>query len=270
MHGSARRLTAVLAHPDDESLGIGGSLAAYAASGIETYLLTATRGERGRFFTNENRPSDEEVGKAREAELRAAARELGIREVEQLGYRDGALDEADPGEAIRRIVAHLRRVRPQVVVTFDPFGAYGHADHVAISQLTAAAVNAAADATFDADGAPPQVAKFYYFVTTAHRWTAYQAAFKQLKSHVDGEERSATAWPAWAVSAEIDTREHWKTAWRAVRRHESQIAVYAGLDVLTQAQHEALWGTGTFYRVFSRVNGGRARETDLFEGIAEE
>jgi len=267
MNASPQRLMAVLAHPDDESLGIGGSLAGYAARGVEIYLVTATRGERGRFFTNENRPTDDEVGRVREGELRAAARELGIREVSLLDYRDGSLDEADPSEAVRRIVAHLRRVRPQVVVTFDPFGAYGHADHVAISQLTTAAVHAAADATFETDAAPHQVPKFYYFVTTARRWTAYQAAFKQLTSRVDGEERAATAWPAWAVSAEVDTREHWMTAWRAVRRHESQIAVYAGLDNLTQEQHEALWGTGTFYRVFSRVNGGRTRETDLFEGI---
>jgi LmbE family N-acetylglucosaminyl deacetylase len=267
MQASPRRLMAVLAHPDDESLGIGGSLATYAARGIETYVLTATRGERGRFFTNENRPTDAEVGQVREGELRAAARELGVREVALMGYGDGALDEADPLEAVRRIVAHLRRVRPQVVVTFDPFGAYGHADHVAICQLTTAAVHAAADATFEADDAPHQVSKLYYFVTTALRWTAYQAAFKKMTSRVDGEERSATAWPAWAVSAEVDTRQHWMTAWQAVRRHESQIAVYAGLDDLTPEEHEALWGTGTFYRVFSRVNGSRAQETDLFDGV---
>ncbi|MEP7002684.1 MAG: PIG-L deacetylase family protein [bacterium] len=264
---SPLRLMTVLAHPDDEALGIGGTLAMYAARGVETYVVTATRGERGRFFTNENRPSDAEVGRVREGELLAATRELGVREVTQLDYVDGTLEEADPQEAIGNIVAQLRRVRPQVVVTFDPFGAYGHADHIAISQLTTAAVHAAADCSFDRGTEPHSVSKLYYFVTTSVRWMAYQTAFKQMKIRVDGEERGATAWPALAVSAEIDTREYWKTAWRAVRRHESQMAVYEGLDDLTPAQHEALWGSGTFYRVFSRVNGGHARETDLFAGL---
>lgn len=267
MQSSSLRLMAVLAHPDDEALGIGSTLATYAARGVETYVVTATRGERGRYFTNEHRPSDAEVGRAREEELRASARELGVREVALLDYLDGQLDQAEPNEAVGRIVSQLRRVRPQVVVTFDPFGAYGHADHVAISQLTTAAVHAAADSAFSTDAGPHRVSKLYYFVTTAHRWTAYQAAFKQLTSRVDGEERAAVTWPSWAVSAEIDARQAWPTAWRAVRCHESQLAAYAGLEELTAAQHEAIWGSGTFYRVFSRVNGGRAREADLFEGV---
>lgn len=258
---------AVLAHPDDEALGIGSTLATYAASGVETFVVTATRGERGRFFSNEHRPSDAEVGRVREAELRASARELGVCDVALLDYMDGHLDQAEPHEAVGRIVAQLRRVRPHVVVTFDPFGAYGHADHVAISQLTTAAVHAAADSAFPDDAEPHRVSKLYYFVTTAQRWAAYQAAFKQLTSLVDGEVRAAVTWPAWAVSAQVDARDAWATAWRAVRCHESQLAVYAGLDQLTPEQHEALWGSGTFYRVFSRVNGGRAREEDLFTGL---
>jgi LmbE family N-acetylglucosaminyl deacetylase len=266
MHDPLRLMT-VLAHPDDESLGVGGTLALYAARGVETYVVTATRGERGRYFTNEDRPSDEEVGRVREAELRAAARVLGVREVALLDYPDGALDRAEPREATARIVAHLRRVRPHVVVTFDPFGAYGHPDHVAICQLTTAAVAAAADPSFDAAAAPHQVAKLYYFVTDEARWAAYQAAFKALVSRVDGVERRALAWPDWAVSARIDTRDQREVVWRAVRQHETQLAVYAGLDALTPEHHEALWGVGTFYRASSLVNGGREPETDLFAGI---
>ena len=75
------RLMCVLAHPDDESLGTGGTLAKYAAEGVETYLVTATRGERGRFGDNGEPPGPEVVGRTREAELRAAAKELGVREV---------------------------------------------------------------------------------------------------------------------------------------------------------------------------------------------
>jgi len=267
MSSAPLRLMAVMAHPDDESLGVGGTLAAYAAQGVETYVITATRGERGRYFTNEQRPSDAEVGRAREAELRAAAAELGVREVEFLDYMDGTLDQADSREVVSRIVSHLRRVRPQVVITFDPFGAYGHADHVAICQFTTAAVFAAADVAFPAEGAPHRVSKLYYFVTTARQWTAYQQAFKRLTSTVDGEERAAVAWPRWAVSAEIDTRRHAGTVWRAASLHESQLAQYARLGELTPEQHEGLWSSGTYYRVFTTGYGGRALESDLFAGV---
>jgi LmbE family N-acetylglucosaminyl deacetylase len=263
-----RRLVAVLAHPDDESLGVGGALATYAARGVETYVVTATRGERGRFFTNENRPDDAEVGRVREAELRAAARELGVRDVTLLDYLDRELDRADPIEAVGRIVAQLRRVRPQVVVTFDPFGAYGHPDHVAICQLTTTAVTVAADATYDAGaGAPHAVSKLYYFVNDEPKWAAYQAAFKTLVSRVDGVERRATPWPDWSISATLDTRPYADRVWRAVRRHETQMAIYQSLEGLTPEQHAALWGRLTFYRAASLVNGGRERETDLFAGV---
>lgn len=266
-----RKLMAVLAHPDDESLGVGGTLAAYAAAGAATYVVTATRGERGRFFTNENRPSDEEVGRVREAELRAAARELGVREVVLLDYRDGDLDRAEPREAVRRIVAELRRVRPQVVLTFDPFGAYGHPDHVAICQFATAAVAAAGSAAYDDDGAAPhQVSKLYYFVSNEGAWAAYQAAFKTLVSRVDGRERRAVPWADWAISARVDTRDHWPTVWAAVQQHRTQLAVYGQLGALTAEHHEALWGSQTFYRALSLVNGGRDTETDLFDGIDAE
>jgi LmbE family N-acetylglucosaminyl deacetylase len=263
----ALRLMAVLAHPDDESLGLGGALARYAAEGVETHVVTATRGERGRFFTNENRPSDDEVGLVREAELRAAARVLGVREVALLDYVDGRLDRAAPREAVGRIVEHLRDRRPQVVVTFDPFGAYGHPDHVAICQLTTAAVAAAADPGFRSAAPPHAVAKLYYLVTGEAAWAAYQAAFKTLVSRVDGEERRAMPWPDWAITTAVDTRAYWETVWRAVRCHETQLAVYQRLGELTPADHEALWGTQTFYRAMSLVNGGRARESDLFAGL---
>lgn len=262
----ALRLMAVLAHPDDESLGVGGTLAHYAASGVETCVVTATRGERGRFHDNANRPDDEQVGRVRERELRAAARDLGVRDVALLGYRDGELDRADVREAVGRIVEHLRRVRPHVVLTFGPDGAYGHPDHIAISQLTAAAVLAAADASFGS-GPPYRVAKLYFMGWPARLWEIYQTAFRKLVSTVDGVERHATPWPDWALTTRIDAGAHWQTVWRAVRRHETQMALYQGLDELTPAQHRVLWGEQYFYRVLSSVSGGRDRETDLFDGL---
>ena len=106
------KLLAVLAHPDDESLGFGGTLAKYAREGVETHLVTAARGERGRFFGHGKDADPAEVGPVREAELRAAADVLGIREVALLGYGDAVLDQTDPATAIRAIAAHIRRIRP--------------------------------------------------------------------------------------------------------------------------------------------------------------
>src|SRR5580765_5998161 len=164
------RLMAVLAHPDDESLGFGGVLARYAAEGVEVTVVTATRGERGRYRGERDgplHPGPEGLGRIREAELRAATRVLGVREPILLGYPDGALDQADPGEAISRIAGHLRSVRPDVVLTFAPDGAYGHPDHIAISQLTGAAIVTAADARARLPGESSgmethAVSKFYY------------------------------------------------------------------------------------------------------------
>jgi LmbE family N-acetylglucosaminyl deacetylase len=112
----------VLAHPDDESLGTGGVLAKAAAEGVATYLVTATRGERGRFGDGTERPSPAIVGHTRAEELLAAGRELGLKDVQFLDYPDGGLDGVDSNEAMSRIVCHLRRVRPHVVVTFGPEG----------------------------------------------------------------------------------------------------------------------------------------------------
>src|SRR5580700_3115315 len=88
------RLMCVLAHPDDESLGTGGALAKYASEGIGTYVVTATRGEQGRYDDTGRSPGPEIVARTREAELRAAANELGVREIAFLDYHDAELDRA--------------------------------------------------------------------------------------------------------------------------------------------------------------------------------
>jgi len=203
--------------------------------------------------------------------LRAAATVLGVRDVSLLDYYDQHLDRANPGEAIGAIARHLRRGRPDVVVKFGPEGAYGHPDHIAISQFTSAAIVAAADAHFPFEGVDPglphSVSKFYFIAWGAEIWDAYQAAFRKLVSKVDGVERQATAWPEWAITTEVDTRSVWGTVWQAISCHESQVTAYEQLRNLSHEHHETLWGRQSFYRVFSTVNGGRARETDLFEGL---
>jgi LmbE family N-acetylglucosaminyl deacetylase len=261
------RLMAVLAHPDDESLGFGGTFARYAAEGVGTYLVTATRGERGRYYHNDGRPSDAEVGRVRERELRAAAADLGIREVSLLDYLDGQVDAAPVHEIVGRIAGHLRRVRPHVVITFGMDGAYGHPDHVAISQFTSAAVVAAADPASAVDGAPHAVAKLYHNGFPARIWDLYQRVFKRLVSVVDGVERSPHPHPGWMLTTVVDAREHWPQVWQAVQRHETQLAVYAGLGELDASEHALLWGEQHYMRMMSTVNGGRRRERDLFEGL---
>jgi LmbE family N-acetylglucosaminyl deacetylase len=260
----------VLAHPDDESLGTGGALAKCATEGVATYLVTATRGERGRFGDSKESPGPEIVGKAREAELLAAAKELGIREVSFLDYLDGALDQVDTAEAIGRIASHLRRVKPQVVITFGPDGAYGHPDHIAISQLTTAAIVCAADPMLGPQPAttePHPVSKLYFIAWSRNKWTAYQAALRKLVFNVDGEERQAVPWPDWAITTVIDTSKVWPTVWRAVSCHKTQMTIFRQLERLSEEHQRSLWGTQEFYRVFSSVNGGRVQESDLFEGL---
>jgi len=266
------RLMAVLAHPDDESLGVGGVLAKYAAEGVEVYLVTATRGEGGRYHEHRDgpgHPGPERLGEIREAEVRCAAQALGVRGFWLLGYKDGRLDEANPREIVSRIAGRIREVRPQVMLTFPPDGAYGHPDHIAICQFTTAAVLAAADPahTTDPAGMPHTVSKLYYMVNSPARWEVYQYVFKRLASTVDGVERLAHAWPEWEITTLVDTTAHWEIAWKAVSCHDSQIAVYERLKDLDPERHRVLWGMQEFYRALSTVNGGRAKERDLFEGL---
>lgn len=259
----------VLAHPDDESLGFGGTLARYSEEGVQTYLLTATRGERGRYYEPEQMPGLEVVGRTRETELRRAANVLGVHETSLLGYIDGDLDQADPRKIENQIAAHIRRVRPQLVLTFGPDGAYGHPDHIAVSQFTSAAIVLAADPSMRvrSDSEPHRVSKLYHMAWSARKWGAYQRVFKKLTSHVDGVERETVPCPDWQITTVLDTASYWETVWRAVQCHNTQISSYGSLSKLTDEQHRELWGTQEYYRVFSTVNGGRRIEADLFEGL---
>jgi LmbE family N-acetylglucosaminyl deacetylase len=265
------KLMCVLAHPDDESLATGGILAKYAASGVQTYLIMATRGERGWPGLDADYPGPQALGRLREAELRAAAQVLGLREVVFLDYQDGALDRADHAEAIAKIVTHLRRVRPHVVVTFDPNGMYGHPDHIAISQLTTTAVMAAADPSYHGltTGSPHRVAKLYYRAFLQAEQVAYEATFGRLVMPVDSIERRFTAWPEWAITTRIETSAYGEQVWQAVKCHRSQVPDYPKLKALADEVHTRLWATQTYYRAMSLVNGGRVVEDDLFAGLSE-
>lgn len=263
------KLMCILAHPDDESLGNGGMLAKYAAEGIEIHLVVATRGERGWPGEESEYPGLETLGKLREAEVRAAANVLGLHSVYFLDYLDGDLDEAHPAEVIAKIVGYLRLVRPDVVVTFGPFGSYGHPDHIAISQFTTAAIVEAAnqESLYYRDQAAHSVSKLYYMAETAEVFGVYQSVFGDLAMHIDGVERGIVTWPGWSVTTRIDTWSYSQTVARAISCHRTQLPAYYVLEDLSQEQRETLWGTQCYYRAFSLVNGGGKVEDDLFAGL---
>ena len=267
-------LLCILAHPDDESMGTGGLLAKYAAEGIQTSLVVATRGERGWQGTWPGSPAENPgitaLGELREVELAAAAQVLGLAAVHYLDYVDGELDQADPTEIIGRLVTHVRKIRPSVVVTFGPDGNYGHPDHIAISQFTTAALVCAADVAYgDPEGLTPyRVPKLYYFVDTEGMWELLKPYIDgEIGMEVDGVWRQMITWPAWQVTTRIDADAYWRQALTAVQCHRSQLSTLPPLDELPDAVNAKIWGQHTLYRAYSLVNGGREVETDLFAGL---
>ncbi len=266
---TALKLMCVLAHPDDESLGNGGILAKYAAEGIKTYLVTATRGERGWFGDERDYPGPETLGKLRENELLDAAEVLDIGYVDFLDYIDGDLDSAHPAEVIAKIVGHIRHTRPDVIVTFGPDGGDGHPDHIAISQFTTAAIVEAANpnSVYYQNMAPHCISKLYYMTVSEEVSTVYQSVFGNMVMHIDEAKRSLVKQPDWLVTTRIDTWKYWRTVSRAISCHQTQLPAYHVLEQLSEEQRKMLWGTGCYYRAFSLVNGGRKVEEDMFEGL---
>jgi len=263
------RLMCVLAHPDDESMGTGSTLAKYYAEGVETYLVAATRGEKGWTGSEADNPGPAALGKIRQAELLAAAQVLGLRQVYFLDYIDGELDQVDSAEAVQKITRYLRLVRPQVVITFGPDGNYGHPDHIAISQYTTAATVCAADVEYaDREKLPPhRVSKLYYITDTRQMWEDIEEIIGEIHMPVDGVVRKPVLWEEWAITARINGDQYWRQALKAVLCHQSQIDDFGDLSRLTDDQNRRLWGDRTYYRAYSLVNGGRNHEDDLFAGL---
>lgn len=172
-----KKILAVLAHPDDESFGLGGTLALYARRGYETYYVCATRGEAGS-ADPEFLDGFKDTAELRTNELMRAAKELGLKEVIFLGYRDSGMPGMEANqhpdaqinhpieEVAGRIVKHIRTIKPDVVVTFDPIGGYRHPDHIHIHKATVLAFANADDETFypeHGEGFRPQALYFQVF-----------------------------------------------------------------------------------------------------------
>ena len=174
MNNSIPTLLAVLAHPDDESFGLGGTLALYARKGFNVYLVCATRGEVGT-VDPEHMHGFKSIAELREAELRCAAEHLGLKDVFFLDYRDsgmpGTEDNKHPDaqvvhpvdEVAGRVVKYIRMLKPDVVLTFDPMGGYRHPDHIHIHQATVLAFEKSDDASFHPESGSPFKPTSLYF-----------------------------------------------------------------------------------------------------------
>lgn len=176
MSTEKRKLLVVMAHPDDETFGTGGTLAYYASKGVDVHLICATRGEVGD-VEPELLKGFESVADLRENELRCAAETLGLTKVHMLEYRDsgmpGSIDNVHPRalaaapveQVAGEIVHFIRELKPEVVITFDPIGGYHHPDHIAIHNATVKAFYAAADGDQYKDGLAPFQSQKLYFHT---------------------------------------------------------------------------------------------------------
>ena len=281
----AKRLLAVLAHPDDESFGMGGTLALYAQRGVEVHLICATRGEAG-MMDAEHLQGYTSTADKRETELRCAARILGLREVHFLDYRDsgmpGSADNQHPqalvaaptAEVSLKIARLIRRIKPQVVLTFDPIGGYRHPDHIAIHQATLLAVEYAGDAALETDGLAPYRPEKLYYHTISRRFLRMAVRLMPLfgkdptrwgkNGDIDLKSLAIEDFPTHAVVDFTPVRE---LKAEASACHSSQGG--AGLA-------QGIWGLimrvagnrETFMRAYpAPVNG--AVERDLFSGIQD-
>jgi N-acetyl-1-D-myo-inositol-2-amino-2-deoxy-alpha-D-glucopyranoside deacetylase len=230
-------LLAVYAHPDDEAFGTGGTIARYASEGIKTYLVCATRGEVGE-ISDPSLATPETLGQVREGELRCAAETMGITELIFLDYRDSGMVGTDENQDARafinapaeEVVAHLvaiiRRLRPQVVATFEPNGGYGHPDHISIHHHTVAAFHAAAKAEFHPElGQPWQASRLYYTAIPRSFFTEMRRQLEALgedTSDFDRFDDPSIGWPDDQVNVRLDVSSTVNSKWEALNCHRTQ------------------------------------------------
>jgi len=287
-----RRLLLVHAHPDDETIGTGAVMAKYAAEGALVTLVTCTLGEEGEVLVPElshlASDRDDALGPHRIEELAVACEALGVTDHRFLGgpgrWRDSGMMgtpqndrpdvfwQADPDEATRALVEVLREVRPQVVVTYDSNGGYGHPDHVQAHRVTVAAVDAAADPAYAPElGESWTTEKLYW---TAIPKSVLQAGIDHLKQTgdstffgVDSADDLPFGNPDDEVTTEVDARDHLDRKVAAMRAHATQIAVDGPFFALSDNVGQQAMGVEYFVR--ARPNADiaerdRVREADLF------
>ncbi|MEV5411614.1 N-acetyl-1-D-myo-inositol-2-amino-2-deoxy-alpha-D-glucopyranoside deacetylase [Thermopolyspora sp. NPDC052614] len=300
---SDRRLLLVHAHPDDESIGTGATMAKYAAEGAHVTLVTCTLGEEGEIIPPElaHLAADREdrLGEHRIGELAAACAALGVSDHRFLGgagrWRDSgmmgvasnddprAFWRADLDEAAGELVKIIREVRPQVLVTYDENGFYGHPDHIQAHRVAWRAFELAADPGFG-DGDPWPIAKFYH--TALPKSVMKRSAEALRESDVgflpaDTFDDLSFGCPDEDVTTEIDAREYVEAKLAAMRAHATQIVVRGPWFALSNNIGQEALGVEHFILragVPGRSRGGAPyetggigepydREDDLFAGV---
>ncbi|MGY1703783.1 N-acetyl-1-D-myo-inositol-2-amino-2-deoxy-alpha-D-glucopyranoside deacetylase [Geodermatophilus sp. SYSU D00697] len=291
-----RRLLLVHAHPDDETINNGATMARYVAEGAAVTLLTCTLGEEGEVLVPELEllaaDHADQLGGYRISELRAAMEALGVTDWRFLGgpgrYRDSgmmgtpandkprAFWRADLDEAVAHAVAVVREVRPQVVVTYDENGGYGHPDHIQAHRVAMGAVDAAADAGYRPDlGEPWEVAKVYWCCMPRSVLREGIEAMRALGEaspfdDLGDVEEVPFAVPDEQVAAAVDGRAYAAQKDAAMRAHPTQITVDGPFFALSNNLGQEVLGT-EYYRL---VRGERGpvgpdgREDDLFAGLS--
>jgi N-acetyl-1-D-myo-inositol-2-amino-2-deoxy-alpha-D-glucopyranoside deacetylase len=267
-HKDGHRLLLVHAHPDDESIGTGVTMARYAAEGAQVTLVTCTRGELGEVIPPELAylaKDGDLLAAHRITELAAACAALGITDQRFLGgpgrWRDSGMMglpdndspdcfwQADVVTAAAQLAQVILDVRPQVLVTYDANGFYGHPDHIQAHRVSIAAMALASDA---GQARPWQVSRFY--VTAMPRSVAEAAGVAHFVPFVPDEQ----------VTTEIDGSAYLDAKTAAMRAHATQIVVDGDRFALSSGRWQPLLGT-EFYTL---LNGTPScTEYDLFAGL---
>lgn len=274
-------LLVALAHPDDESFGMGGTLAYYASLGVEVHLLCATKGEVGE-VTSDQLKGFNTIADLRESELRCAAKHLGLKEVHFLGYRDsgmqGSPDNTHPqalafqpiDEVAGAIVEFIRDLKPQVVLTFDPIGGYRHPDHIAIHKATVRAFELAGDGLFPGSLLEPFMPEKLYFHTFPRGFL--RTAVKLLKlfgknprkfgknQDIDLESFANEDFPIHAV---ISIKKYQAQKERAGRCHESQGGGRMGGGILNKIM-KVFDNSESFMQAYPPIRTIMKKDHDFF------
>ncbi|SEA96262.1 N-acetyl-1-D-myo-inositol-2-amino-2-deoxy-alpha-D-glucopyranoside deacetylase [Mycobacterium sp. 283mftsu] len=285
------RLLFVHAHPDDETLTTGATIAHYAARGADVRVLTCTLGEEGEVIGSQWAQlavdGADQLGGYRIGELTSALRELGVDRPRYLGgagrWRDSGMEgsparhrqrfaDADMDEAVAELVAVLRDFRPHVVVTYDPNGGYGHPDHIQAHRVTTAAV--AASAGDGHPGEPWQVPKFYWTVMDGESMAEALESLNGIELPESWVRIPATALPfdlGHRIDAIIDAQDSLPAKVAAMRAHETQVTVEPTGRVFALSNNIALPISAVEHYVLVDGKPGerddRGVETDLLSGI---
>jgi len=292
----ARRLLLVHAHPDDETIGTGATMAKYAAEGALVTLVTCTLGEEGEVLVPELEHlaagRDDALGPHRADELAVAMEALRVTDHRILGgpgrWRDSGMMglptneapncfwRADFDEAVDELIKIIRDVRPQVVVTYDANGGYGHPDHIQAHRVTVAAVEAAGDVSRSpAAGEPWEVAKLYWSAMPKSFLQAAIDAMRDSPNNVFEGVESADDLPMGVtdeqITAQIDATHHLDAKLAAMRAHATQITVDGFFFALSNKLGFRAFGLEHYTLARGERGPGEGPngwETDLFAGLA--